>query len=519
MADKFFTVNLYGGGIIIMKYTPETEIFHNLRIINAGAPVSQFEGVNGVYSPFGFFTDCYGRGYTGQQLRTELDRLQKMGVTMVRSYYSPALTWNQKTGRHDYEGERMQEFFRFCLALQERGIEIGLFAGWDLRILINAPEDPEEVPNRSSLTIGYGIAVPGDMEASCKNYSDFIKNSVLAFERHGIRNIKCMFAFTECNNMLIHDSSEGSFWERRNYKKLIPVYHAGIEALDAGLRASGLRERYRIVAPCDNWRNDMGYEPYSILVRHTLAELGDKVDIIGTHNGYDRSEHYTDDWYYIIPQKKLQACCNEIRTAGKACWLDEYNVAVEAWELEPFIKAQADPWKGTALGAMTASVLDMGVSSVFLWALCDQLFTDSMLNNGEFKDGLQTAGYLRSMLETDIPLPAWYACSLITRYFGRGRVYKCTQSSSLYSGCLEREDGEWSILVVNYNRCSAAFQMTMDASLGGKTLYRHLYDPAQVEPTAVAELIGISGKLENVTTEFADSIPAGAVAVYTTRAD
>ena len=71
MADKFFTVNLYGGGIIIMKYTPETEIFHNLRIINAGAPVSQFEGVNGVYSPFGFFTDCYGRGYTGQQLRTD----------------------------------------------------------------------------------------------------------------------------------------------------------------------------------------------------------------------------------------------------------------------------------------------------------------------------------------------------------------------------------------------------------------------------------------------------------------
>ena len=100
-----------------MKYTPETEIFHNLRIINAGAPVSQFEGVNGVYSPFGFFTDCYGRGYTGQQLRTELDRLQKMGVTMVRSYYSPALTWNQKTGRHDYEGERMQEFFRFCLEI------------------------------------------------------------------------------------------------------------------------------------------------------------------------------------------------------------------------------------------------------------------------------------------------------------------------------------------------------------------------------------------------------------------
>ena len=73
--------------------------------------------------------------------------------------------------------------------------------------------------------------------------------------------------------------------------------------------------------------------------------------------------------------------------------------------------------------------------------------------------------------------------------------------------------------MVNYNRCSAAFQMTMDASLGGKTLYRHLYDPGQVEPTAAAGLIGISDELENVSTEFADTIPAGAVAVYTTRTD
>ena len=86
MADKFFTVNLYGGGIIIMKYTPETEIFHNLRIINAGAPVSQFEGVNGVYSPFGFFTDCYGRGYTRPQLYTKQARLKKMGGKKVPSY-------------------------------------------------------------------------------------------------------------------------------------------------------------------------------------------------------------------------------------------------------------------------------------------------------------------------------------------------------------------------------------------------------------------------------------------------
>lgn len=502
-----------------MNYTPEREIFHELSVANDTPFNPHFEGINGIYHPFGFFDDCYGRNYTKEQLETELDRLQKMGVTMVRSFYCPSLTWDPKTKQHNYESERMQQFYRFCLALEERGIEIGLFAGWDLNILRRAPKDPDAVPSRSALAIGYGIAVEGDLEASCKNYSEFIKNSVLAFERHGIHNIKCLFAFTECNNMLVHDTTEGTFCERRNYEKLVPIYHAGIEALDAGLRASGLRDRYKIVAPCDNWRNDSGAEPYSILVRHTLEHLYDKVDIIGTHNGYDRTNNYTDDWYYIIPKKKLQNCCDEIKAAGKECWIDEYNVAVEAWQLEPFIKAQAEPWKGTALGAMTASIMDMGASTVFLWALCDQLFTDGRANNGEFKDGLQTAGYLRAMFETDVPLPAWYSCSLVTRYIGRGTVYKCTQSASLYLGCLQRNDGEWSFILTNYNRCEATFHVTLAQSLGGKTLYRRLYDPNKVEPTAAAELIPVSAQLENVTTEFSDTVPTGAMVIYTTRAD
>lgn len=72
---------------------------------------------------------------------------------------------------------------------------------------------------------------------------------------------------------------------------------------------------------------------------------------------------------------------------------------------------------------------------------------------------------------------------------------------------------------MNYNQCAAAFHLTFAKPLAGKTLYRHLYDPNRVEPTAEAEIIGVSAQLEQVTAEFSDTIPAGAVAIYTTRAD
>lgn len=491
-------------------------VYYDLYAHNATPWNRNFHGINAVYHPFDFFEDKMGRNYTEKQLEIELNRLEQAGIRMVRSYYCSSLTWNPETKEHDFESSRMQDFYRFCLELQKRGIEIGLFATWSMKTLLVPPEKPDEIPCRASLAVGYGIAVRDDLEASCRNYRAFIKNSVLAFERHGIHNIKCFFAFTECNNSFVRESNAETMLEKRDYERLYPIYHAGIAALDDGLRDAGMRDRYQIVAPCDNWRNDQGGEPYSLLVRYTLQNLNNRVDVIGSHNGYDRADKFSDDWYYVIPKMKLQRCCDEVRAAGKEFWVNEYNVAVQAWNLEAIRSTQDDPWKGTALGAMVASIMDMGASNVFLWALCDQLFTDCTTNNFEFDNGLQIVGYLPSLRESAIPHPAWYACSLIMKYVGAGTVYRCEQSAGLYIGCIERDDGEWTFLVTNYNRLPVTFCVTLDRSIGDKTLTRYVYDPVAVTPDEQAEMIPVSGRLEHVTDSFSDQIPKGAVAVYTT---
>ena len=70
---------------------------YELTAFNQSPLNPSFKGVNGVYHPFVMFHDCNGQNYTPQQQQQELDRLERMGVQMVRSFFGPSLTWNPET--------------------------------------------------------------------------------------------------------------------------------------------------------------------------------------------------------------------------------------------------------------------------------------------------------------------------------------------------------------------------------------------------------------------------------------
>ena len=76
-------------------------------------------------------------------------------------------------------------------------------------------------------------------------------------------------------------------------------------------------------------------------------------------------------------------------------------------------------------------------------------------------------------------------------------------------------DGNISIAVVNTNHTAASVKINLQKAIG-RTLYRHEYDPSAVYPTADAQLIPTSAKLENCSDRFYDVVPAMGVTVYTT---
>lgn len=489
-------------------YIEEEEfMIYDVNISNTTPINTSFKGINGIYQLYSGLSDRYGRVYTESQRQLEFDRLEDMGIGMVRSFYGSSLAYDPKTGGLDFESEDMLKFYDNCLELQKRGIDIGITAQWSLRNLIE-PDLGSSSPSNVSFE-AYGVAVEGDFDATMQNYAEFMRQSVLQFKARGINNIKYMFAFTECNN------TYGYTTEERQYDKLYPYYDKAITALDQGLKDSGLRNSYKIVAPCDNWRNDYDY---SRLVRYTIENLSDKVDIIGSHNAYDRASQYIDDSYYYIPQMNIMPAYDDAKNAGKEFWLDEYNVAVTEQQTPDELRENnSNPWKGTALGAMTASIMNMGVSNVFLWSICDQQWPNNVTGNREFDNGTQIGGYLKSLFESHVPYPAWYSCSLITKYIGEGEVFAGEGGyPGLYASCIKRNDGNWTVIVVNYNFEEMPVKIQFEKSVGGKTFNRYLYEPNKITPTVNAQMIGISAEARDVTTGFYDTIPIGAVAIYTT---
>lgn len=508
----------------ILLEEEEGVYYEDLYVNNSKKSPTYFRGIGYIHQMASHYTDEFGRLYTDKQREYELGLMKEMGVKMIRSFYGSSLTYNPVTKEQDFGSEGMKEFINACKAMDSIDVEIGVTAIWTMKDLV----DNEESENTDKFNLGApGLVVKDDWNATLKNYREFMKNTVLTLKANGVNNVKYFFAYTECNNTFNGDGLDinGEKTETtladREYERIYPLYDDLITALDGGLKDAGLRKQYKIVGPCDNWRADDGSEPISLLTKYTVENLADKVDIIGSHNGYARTNEYVDDMFYEIPSEKLSDPMKRAKKAGKEYWIDEYNVAVTQYGFENVRQANKNPWKGVAAGAMINSVMNMGdVSNLFLWTLWDEQWPDNTNTaaDGEFDNGIQICGYLNCLFETHTPLAPWYSISLLTRYIGSGHVYECEGSDyAYYVSAIERDDGEITVVATNHDLMEVDVRIHFEKSLGGKNLYRYVYNTSKIEPAPSYEMIASDAVAKNVTTGFYDQLPAGSVTIYTTE--
>lgn len=500
----------------------EFEFAEELYVNNASKPVNDnFLGVNGLHMAFAFMPDKMGNRTPLEkwQRDTEYDRIAKtMGVNQIRSFYSSSIVWDYNAKKLEWDVNKnpyLSGFYDSLKAWQDRGVEVALSAHWSLAAFIGKAHDSGVV----SSFAGDGWYVKDDLDTTLKNYSDFMKKSVLNLEANGIYNVKYWLAFTEANNTF------GSGIEGRKYDEVCELYKKAVTALDEGIKASGRREAYKIVGPCDNYRLDFEYtdpEQYSIMCEYTMKNLKGVVDILGTHI-YSRANEFLEDSHYLNISTTMGKTVEAAKNKGWEIWLDEFNVKTNASDSytpeETIAYDLKNPLRGVALGASINGVMNLGFDNSFVWALADMMWSDNTSNNYEFLTGLQVGGYLPSPLISMTPYYSWYSLSLLSRYIGQGTVYQTEEGFSVYISCIERTDGEWTVVVTNYNIIDTPIHINFEEAMGGKTFYRHLYDVNNIIPTEEAKIIPASAKASNVETGFYDMLPGYSVAVYTTVKD
>lgn len=532
----------------------EDEDFYEPLIINNDEPYlnENFLGFNGVYMLFTRMKHpTYGSQYSEEQVKMELDRIEKMGIKIVRSHFSGGMMYksvgsgdNKQWEEHWDDSPYWAAFVETALDLKERDIDIMIPFNWYLGSMTTTAQ-PYSFPDGyfpASIT-GTGWAAQigtefGDyykghseeeqekiLEYNLVAYKEFVKKCVEKFRAHGLSNIKYLHTFTEGNNSYMKTNEEGK--SVRDYDKTCRVFGLAVKAMHEGLVEAGVRDKYKVVGPCDNWGGDFDEfdeGKYSRLVNYSLENLKEEIDIIATHNGYDRANDFSEDDFYARPNRTLGNPMKSALAAGKQFWIDEYNVAThQSIPVDERREVRNNVAVGIALGSMFNGIMNMGgVSNVFIWMLAEQQYPHEQ-NGGEFDHGIQVdSGYMPNLLESSLPKASWYAFAMMQRYIGQGKIIKCNDGADpefqagYYYSCIERNDGEITLVVTNYEVFDMNIDVTFMKDLGGKTLYRHEYEITNIQKTPEAIIPEICGVGKNVRKGFTDTVKPYSITVYTT---
>ena len=220
-----------------------------------------------------------------------------------------------------------------------------------------------------------------------------------------------------------------------------------------------------------------------------------------------------DDPYWYL-RECAQTTIDYVSKTEKPVWFDEYNVRSE-------IDKYHTPWHGTNRAVCMQSLMNSGIQSSLMWTLFDQQWPNNHTTNKDgFVDGDHRHGVMPTLTRSLTPYPVYYSTGLIMKYMGGDpdtHIYEGIGANFLHATVSKMPDGNISVLVINNKPEADEFVIDFNEKLGVK-LNRRLYDPATIVPDESAKQIKADKTFE-VDSVLYDTLPAGAVAVYTTICD
>lgn len=504
-------------------YAEETTVYP-LKVFNGSKPImTNYRGMSStVYHAFGYMKDDKtGRVYTDEMLDIELDRLEETGTHFCRTRFNTQWIWSNTLGNWDFNTNRAGYFYEYCNDLQDRNIEIVLQLGWHSGFAFDDAQ--ASIPEAEYLR-GKGENINGEgkdfdysnldekhirMSKAALRFGDVYTKLLKELKSRGINNVSHLIYFTEPSFIRSGDQLEGPTAEEYLYI---------CQIIKKVLVENGVADWVGHIGP-----NQATNTTSAGLLSYVLERDTNLFDVYSSHCYPSGSSSITNNVYFDIYQPIWEAYTEALEPYGllgkNELWVDEYQPRDSTFASG---KPPESAWFGlqSVVGALAAQ--QQGISNISTWQIFDQLWTDQTNTNGEFTNGIHYCGTAPSLFVSSIPRGSYYINGLFTRYNGYkdGTVYKTTIAdysweSGLYIGAVQLDDGNWTITVVNAEMADAAFTVEFEKAIG-KTLYRHTENANTLVPDSYAYIADVDKYYVNVGTKFADTLPGGTVAIYTT---
>lgn len=483
-----------------------------LKIDNTNPVNSNFLGLGGVYFGTAFLNDTLGADpYSDEQVAKEIENVKKSHAKIVRTYFVEDLPYNKDTHSFDWNSENIAGFFKFLDAMQEAGIDVALNLGYSLPSLNTTTfERPLTAVFKEMAQYYDGISNPTNDDC-IPYYAQLYSELVTEIVERGYTCVKYGILFTEP--------------DRPNDKETFDYWHRASRALHNALVEAGVRDTVDLIGPntvvtCETkW------------VEWAVQEANDIIDIYSCHI-YARNPSW-DDCATTYAQQ-YNWCINlaeAVKETGKPFFIDETGVTHndEEWKTGLSKSQYSDndynnqsinnPWSGMCDAANFIAILNSGASGMVYWSLVSEKYVNRT-NTSDYNmtEGVQCVGLLPYLHSSGTPYYRYYAYQMIAESINHPdtKVYAVEPTNDLYATMTESANGCNSIIIVNNGLFDATLEIELAKSLGGKKVYKYVYDPNTIEPTNQVQSIMASGYYENVTDTITDVIPPDHVVVYTT---
>lgn len=302
-------------------------------------------------------------------------------------------------------------------------------------------------------------------------------------------------------------SDLGTF--RDYHRELRTAFDA--KGLDVGLLATD-------ASPVEWWNS----------VEWATREMDDITAVYGGHNYFNAHEP-TDERFYPWFLAKLDWGVGLARSMGKDFILGEFGCRQDGRTLDGvkrdvciFWDTPLEPIVGLQLADTVIAALNAGVYGMGYWTYMDfpDDYAQGYINKwGTFRwDGKERDAAGPTPIAGFGTRDHYYAYGLLTRFFrGPAEVYRVETSDPwLRAAALRHSAGTWSIAVVSRARETAPIRVAVAGASPSGRFRKYVYDSTSVPRNPFGDLQGPSAVVEMVGGVLADSVPPGALVVYTT---